>query len=93
MKGGFLVAKRACDQCLLGPNKVVDDVRKASLLADCEREDTHFICHKSTIRDPDEGMCCRGFYEAFPRVGRVRRFAESIGLVEFADPDTGAVGP
>lgn len=93
MSGGFLVASRACDQCLFGPRKIVDDERKAEVLAGCEREDRHFVCHKSTIRDPDEDMCCRGFYEAHPTTGKLRRFAEFIGVVRFADPDTGEVKP
>lgn len=86
---GFKVASRACGQCLFGPNKIVSDERKDEVLEECENEDTYFVCHKSTIRDPNEGMCCRGFYEAHPGTGQMLRIAERLGAVVFADPDTG----
>ncbi len=94
MSGGvLLVASRCCDQCLFGANKIVSDTRKRSILRDCVKQDKHFVCHKSSIRDEDEGMVCRGFFEAYPGVGQLVRVAKRLDAVSFADPETGEVIP
>ena len=87
----FLIASRRCGQCLFGPNKVVTDASKRKVLRDCVREDRHFVCHKSSIRDPDEDMACRGFVEHYRGVGQLLRIARSLGVAREADPDTGEV--
>ncbi len=91
--GKLLVASKCCNQCLFGPNKVVTDSRKRSILRGCVEHDEVFVCHKSTIRSADEGMVCRGFFETYPNRGQFRRIAERLGAVAFADPDTGEVVP
>lgn len=87
----FLIASRRCDQCLFGPNKIVSDSRKEDVLRGCEAQDRHFVCHKSSIRDPEEGMVCRGFYEVHRGTGQGLRIAERLGIAAFADPNTGLV--
>lgn len=83
------VMSEACNQCLFGPNKIVSDERKEAVLAECDRTDTYFICHKSSIRDPNERAACAGFHAAFPRVGKLQRMARHLKLIEYIDPETG----
>lgn len=91
--GKLLIASRCCNQCLFGPNKIVSDARKRSLLRDCASRDEHFVCHKATIRDASENMVCRGFFEAHRGTGQLLRIAQRLGVVAVADPDTGEVVP
>jgi hypothetical protein len=54
------VCARQCDQCLFSKNKLVDEERKQELLFQCEREQTHFVCHKgSTV---GQNVVCNGFF-------------------------------
>lgn len=81
---GFQVMSRKCDQCLLGPNRIVSSNRAAEILKQCARDDTHFLCHKGTMAGRQIG--CRGHYDTAP--GRVPRFAQWLDLVTEIDPDT-----
>lgn len=90
---GFRVTAKRCDQCLFGKNKIVSDRRRSEVLESCIREDRFFICHKSTIRDPTEEACCRGFYDEFPAVGAVQRFGRALKVVRFVDAETGEEVP
>jgi hypothetical protein len=83
---GFEVAKKRCDQCLFSGAKIVSDERRAEILRNCARDDTHFICHKFTIaEDGDSQVCCRGFYDADPAASNLMRIAGRLGAVEFVD--------
>ena len=84
------VARRRYDPCLFGPNKIVDDRRKAQVLAETARNRSHFECHKGTIRG--KAVVCAGYAEA-ERRGEVDsqslRIARRLGIVREVDPDTG----
>lgn len=54
------VCSKSCDQCLFSKNKIVSEKRKQEILGECEREQTHFICHKGSIIG--ENIVCNGFY-------------------------------
>lgn len=77
----FNVADKRCDQCLFSANKIVSDERKDDILKECVDENTHFNCHKATIRG--ENTCCRGFYDKDPKSSMAMRFAAHLGLVRF----------
>jgi hypothetical protein len=77
----FKVADKRCDQCLMGPNKIVSDERKQDLLEDILTTQTHFVCHKATINGED--VCCRGFYDAYHKEVSKLRIFKRIGLIEF----------
>lgn len=86
------VAAKACDECLFGPHKIVDDARKAGVLADCLRRARHFECHKGTLRgDP---VMCAG-YRAHaerghdPKTALLLRLGRGLGVVQVVDPATG----
>lgn len=72
------VCEKKCDQCLFTNNRIVDAARMRTILADCAQRDTHFSCHKATIKDED--VCCSGFYEA--RTSNLLRIAQRLGLVQ-----------
>lgn len=84
-----MIAATRCDQCLFSKNRIVSAKRAADIVAECEREDKFFICHKATLRDSEAQVCCRGFFDAHPGVGAPLRLAISLGVAEFVDPSTG----
>lgn len=75
------VIKKCCGQCLFSKNKIVSDERKADLLSDIESNDSHFICHKATIKNKE--VVCRGFYEN--KTSNMIRISQRLGMVEFVD--------
>jgi hypothetical protein len=75
------VMKKRCDQCLFSKRRIVSAERKAEVLADCERKDRHFECHKATINGIAAG--CRGFYDARPSTAQ--QVLGRLGLIEFID--------
>ncbi|AUR81211.1 hypothetical protein Ares1_0087 [Vibrio phage Ares1] len=75
------VSKRCCGQCLFTPKKIVSDARKKDILKTCEQDDTHFICHKATIKK--QNVVCRGFFEN--QSTNALRVAERLGLIEFVE--------
>ena len=75
------VIKKCCGQCLFSKNKIVSDSRKEQLLSDIERKDSHFICHKATIKNKE--VVCRGFYEN--KTSNMIRISQRLGMVEFVD--------
>jgi hypothetical protein len=95
MVNGFRVCAERCDQCLFSENKIVDADRRAQILAECARDDTHFNCHKWTLAAQGQGgegsssrigsTCCRGFYDADPGASNLMRIAARLGAVEFVE--------
>lgn len=79
------VCAKQCDQCLFSKAKIVDDDRKAEILANIETKDTHFSCHKHNIEDRD--VVCRGDFNRDPRRTMVLRMAHHYGLLRFIDED------
>ena len=88
----FRVMRKRCNECLFSDGKIVPDKRRDELLAECERRDTHFICHKATIAHTaglltreESNVCCRGFYDRDPRATAAMRLAHYLGIVVFVD--------
>jgi hypothetical protein len=75
----FKVCEQKCDQCLFTPDRIVSKARMQEILAECERKDIHFVCHKATIEGED--VCCKGFYDA--RTSQLMRIAQRLNKVEF----------
>jgi hypothetical protein len=61
------IAARMCNQCLFTQNRIVSEERAASILKQCAREKTHFICHKFSLLHRGSQVMCRGHYEAVER--------------------------
>lgn len=81
MKRTFDVMAKRCDQCLFSKDKIVDNERRKQILADCERDQGYFICHKSSIAGGN--ACCRGFYDLQNTM--VTQVAGRLGLVRLVD--------
>lgn len=84
----FKVCETRCDQCLFSKDAIVDSPRRRQVLAECEHEDQHFICHKHGHGDGEGGLvgenvCCRGFYDRDPGRTNLMRIAARLGMVEF----------
>lgn len=75
------VAKKCCGQCLFTSKKIVSDERKASILEDCVRNDTHFVCHKASMKGED--VVCRGFFGNHD--SSMIRIAGRLNMIEFVD--------
>ena len=77
----FKVKKEKCNECLYSANKIVSNKRKRELLADINKNDSHFVCHKASIQG--EEVCCKGFYTS--ATSNLMRIAQRLGMVEFVD--------
>lgn len=56
------IMSKRCDECLMTPNKIVSDARKDEVLAECDRRNCLFNCHKATIAGGQD-VACRGHAE------------------------------
>jgi hypothetical protein len=76
------VCARQCDQCLFSKNKLVDEERKQELLSQCERDQTHFICHKgSTV---GQNVVCNGFFRN--KTTPFLEIMKATNKIEFVQP-------
>lgn len=80
----FQVADKCCNECLFSPNKIVSDARKMSVLRGCMQNDSHFVCHKASIKGAD--VCCRGFYNTMD--SQMIRISKRLNMVEFVDVES-----
>ena len=86
---GFKVYKRPCKNCLLTKNRIVSPERASEIIQTCVKEQTHFICHKGTTGEGEEGVCCKKFYDDLGHVSQTARIAERLNMIEMVDqPDT-----
>lgn len=79
------VFKTPCENCLFSDDKIVSNARKKELLSNCKKEQTHFICHKSTIKGED--TVCSGFYKKMGHVSQLIRIMQRIGGIELIGHD------
>ncbi|GEM_PF-1353944 len=76
------VCSKSCDQCLFTKNKIVPEKRKQEILNECEREQTHFICHKGSITG--DNIVCSGFYRN--KTTPYLELMKETGRIDFVDP-------
>lgn len=100
MRRGFQVAAERCGECLFGKGRIVSEERMRQLLAECKRTDTHFICHKHTLRhirgqatEHEANVCCRAFYDRDPAATNFMRIARGLDMVVFVDESGNEVKP
>ena len=79
------VFKTPCENCLFSDDKIVSNTRKKELLSNCQKTQTHFICHKATIKGED--AVCAGFYKNMGYVSQMIRIAERLNCIEFIEHD------
>ena len=82
----FKVYKTPCQNCLLSKDAIVSPKRRREIIQSCATEQTHFICHKSSMEGGN--VCCRTFYDQMGNVTQMIRIAQRLRAVEFVDlPD------
>ncbi len=79
------VCSKRCDQCLFSSAKIIGDAAKEEVLTDCRERQSHFICHKHSIRDSRANVCCKGFFEEEHTLEII--LARSLGIVVFVGED------
>jgi hypothetical protein len=77
------VCENKCDQCLFSKNRIVSKERMVSILRDCQKKDTHFVCHKATIAEQE--VVCAGFYET--QTSQMIRIAGRLNMIKFVNPE------
>jgi hypothetical protein len=65
----------------MGKNRIVSQERAESIIQSCLKDQTHFICHKSSINDGGN-VACRGFFDKYKNEVLKFVLAEKLGLVE-----------
>lgn len=94
MTGPLKIMARACDGCLLTPNRIVSGERAAEIVrATRERaNERHFLCHKGHIASPRQDIVCALHAERFPSQAvqvATRLTAAGFGkFVAWIDPET-----
>ena len=76
------VYDKQCGQCLFSKNRIVSAARVKDILKQCRRQDTHFQCHKATLRGED--VQCRGYYDSQPP-SQMTRIAGRLNCLKFVD--------
>ncbi len=71
------ICANPCSQCLFSKSRIVSADRKAEILTDCRRTDSHFVCHKT------EDAVCAGFYKRFDT--NLIRIMGRLGGLEFIE--------
>ena len=77
------VYKECCQNCLLSPNAIVSAKRRKEIIKSCTEEQTHFICHKASMKGED--VCCKTFYDKLGHISQMVRIAERLNVVEFIE--------
>lgn len=81
------INEKQCSQCLFGKNRIVSATRKAEIVRNCKRTDTHFVCHKSPR---GEEVVCGGFAAALPGVGNLLRIMQRLNGIEKVNVEASA---
>lgn len=79
------VQEHKCNQCLFSNNRIVSTKRAEQIIKKCIRDDSFFVCHKSSIESKDGhgDVCCRGFWDNFKDRFNLGRIAQRLNAVKF----------
>jgi hypothetical protein len=77
------VYKECCKNCLLSPDAIVSNKRRKEIIQGCVQEQTHFICHKASMRGED--VCCKTYYDTLGQHSQMVRIAQRLGMVEIIE--------
>lgn len=80
---GFKVFKEQCQNCLLSPDRIVSAKRAKEIIQSCAQDQTHFICHKSSMEGGN--TCCKGFFDKFGDLAKNIRMAKWLDAVEWVE--------
>jgi len=77
------VYKECCKNCLLSADAIVSPKRRKEIIQTCSQEQTHFICHKASMRGED--VCCKNFYDKLGHTSQMVRIAQRLNAVQFVE--------
>ena len=77
------VYKDCCKNCLLSDDAIVSAKRRKEIIQTCFQEQTHFICHKASMRGED--VCCKNFYDKLGHTSKMVRIAQRLNDVQFLE--------
>jgi len=80
---GLKIFKECCGNCLLSENTIVSPKRVKEIVKDCANNQTHFICHKSSMKD--EEVVCKKYYDTLGYKSQLVRIAQRLGAIEFVE--------
>lgn len=87
------VYKKRCRNCLFSSDRIVSSERMNEIIQECKDNDTHFICHVSTMENSGN-TCCRGFFDTIGDDITKIQIAKRLGLIEFIEtPETEKLPP
>lgn len=82
------VFQEKCKNCLFDQDRIVSSERAKEIIDFCIKEETHFICHLSTM-DDNGNVCCRGFFDTCGDQIQKIQIAQRLDLIEFIElPDS-----
>lgn len=79
-KGGLKVYKTCCGNCLLSKDSIVSPARRKGIINDCVENQTHFLCHKSTIAGTE--IICKTFFDKLGQHSQMIRIAKTLNMIE-----------
>ena len=82
----FDVYDQPCKNCLFSKDRIVSPKAAKEIIAECVEQQTHFICHKSSMEGGE--ICCHSFYKKFSgKIAKVQIF-EWLNLIRFEKQPT-----
>lgn len=81
------VYKKPCKNCLCSNNRIVSLDRMNEIIEDCKKEQTHFICHKASIKN--EQILCHSFYKKYGHFSQLVQIAQRLNMVKFVEVPKG----
>ncbi len=73
----------SCKNCLLSKDSIVSPERRKKILHDCDKDNTFFVCHKSSIEGGN--TCCNRYYKNVLKKIEGIEIAERMGMIEFEE--------
>ena len=80
---GLKVFKECCKNCLLSNDRIVSSKRAKQIIKDCVENQTHFICHKATMKD--EEIVCKNFFDTIGYKSQMVRIAQRLNALVFVE--------
>lgn len=81
----FKVKKTACESCIYRKGSPLNLAKLEAEIADPKMKGFfkgHRACHKHTMIDKDEDVCCRGFWERHKDKFQMGQLAQRFGIVQ-----------
>jgi len=81
---GLKIFTECCKNCLLSEDRIVSSKRAKEIIKDCAESQTHFICHKATMKGGEEIVCSK-FFNTIGYKSQMVRIAQRLNALEFVE--------